>query len=256
MMLKRLFLAWCVALLLLWDVCPFVPDASFFMRPRPLLAAQYLSLAYTKTAAGASPLLAHTSCVGSGCTTPSINTTGATIIVCWPIYYWTGTAGTCSDLYSNTWHTLTQYGSSAIDTGIQGSFAYGPTTGTADTFTCAGTYDACLVMIFNGTLAVSGVLDKQNGAVAASNVTYVSTGSITTTVSGDLIVSAWGSNFTSSSGITVDSGLTVVDTATNGSDEYGADAWYVQPSAGAIGPTWTVSGSAGKMVAAVASFKP
>ena len=37
-MKKALFLLWMVALLALWDVCPFLPEANFTMRPRPLLA--------------------------------------------------------------------------------------------------------------------------------------------------------------------------------------------------------------------------
>lgn len=185
--------------------------------------------------------------------TDGITTTGATFIVI-GISFNNGTPPTITDSRSNTWTALTQSGVTS-NTAARLYYCVNPTVGASHTFTASGTgiYTSIFVMAFD-TLTDSNAFDAQNGGTSTGSST-VATGSITTAENGELIISIFAHNSTSSSN-TISDSFTVVETEpfASGLNYGGSFAYLRQSSAGAINPTWTRIGTS-TQAARIASFK-
>ena len=130
-----------------------------------------------------------------------------------------------------------------------------PIVGTGHTFTYSGTsiYTAMCVQAFSG-LASSTPFDVQNGA-ATTGATSLQTGSITPTANGELLVTYIAPFNSVSVSPTIDSGFTVTDFIAGGGGNWAAAmAYFVQPTAAAINPTWSYTPSASASTE-IASFK-
>lgn len=203
-------------------------------------------------------LVTHTSCTNAptGCTTPVVNTTGATLIVLAADFYVLGGAGTVSDSNSNTWIALTQFDGAGTSATL---FYCAPcTVGAGQTFTISGAtnYPVLSVQAFSGTTTTGTFDGNQNGATGS--LTTLQTGSVTPSEANALIVSsaAW----ISVSSATINSSFTRDDyndyhSGADGSNVGGAMAWLVQTAATAVNPTWTLAATTTTTVN-IAAFKP
>lgn len=183
-------------------------------------------------------------------TTPSIDTTGANLIII-GVSGWTGSFPAPADSKGNSWTALTQrsYGDSIVCL----YYCYAPTVGSGHTFSMSGTvYASIMVLAFSG--AASSPFDAENGNGNGSTpVNTLAAGSITPSEDNELVVAVWGSsNFDSPS---VDSGFTLSQVnAGTGLPYHGGLAYKIQTTAATVNPTasWT---SAQWASAGIACFK-
>lgn len=182
-----------------------------------------------------------------GTTSSSIDTTGASLLVCL-LANRVGT--TITDSKSNTWTALTLYSGTGPD--VNFLYAKNPTVGTGHTFTTPN-WDQAMVAAFSG-VDTTAPFDVENGANQGAGI--FQPGSITPSVAGCLVVTGICSvNFAGTGAI--DSGMTIIQQNNGGSGtpEGAGFAYVVQGAAAAINPTWSSIGtSAGS--ANIASFKP
>lgn len=212
-------------------------------------------------------LIGRSSAFGANAaTTPSLNTTGATLLVVFVSA--TATSGTVAitDSNSNSWTALT----TQTFTGAQKSgfiYATNPTVGAGHTFTAtlSGGVPSMQVLAFTGVLAASP-FDVQNGAVGGTSSSTLQPGSITPSVDGELVLvgMASGATFSGLGNVQIDYQISSIYTNGQGvmtvaGTNYGTFvAWAVQHTAAATNPTFTLNnGSAtnSKMTANIASFK-
>lgn len=190
---------------------------------------------------------------GNPVTTGSMNTTGATLLVAAVSSYSAVGAPTVSDSKGNTWVARTAYTNAAEAVRVQLFYCYSPTVGSGHTFsTSAGTnYPAIRVLAFSGT---TGSYDAENGNDGASPL---ATGTVTPASNGEVIIAALGANYTTAL-TSITAGFTNYDLPNNvGGSFFLSMAYYVQPTAGAQGCTftWTASAGANTGAAAIAAFK-
>jgi hypothetical protein len=207
-------------------------------------------------------LVAHVAASGLNTTTSAaIDTTGATFLVLHMAFYSGATAPTISDSKGHTWVGLTLQDSGGVVTQL--FYVVNPTGGTSHTFTFTGTNinGAMSVAAFSGTLG-TGVYDgHENGAVSSSGVTSRTTGSVTPSQSGCLLIAGLGLGGAISA-LVINAGFTITDTVSFvGGTHYGGSlAYFVQGAAAAINPTWSwttatdCSAAIGVFKAAVVSF--
>jgi len=181
----------------------------------------------------------------------AIDTTGAKLLVISVGYF--ATIGTVSDSKGNSWTPLTERttGSTAKH---RFYYVLNPVVGTGHTFNVFG-INTFLGYVVHAYANPAGALifESQNGAAAASG-TSRSTGSVTPTTDGSLIVSGLSLGDASNSP-TVDSGLTSTLRAGVAGVSLGCTlAYKVQSPAAAINPTWSWTASA-EHAASVAVFK-
>lgn len=188
---------------------------------------------------------------GGAVTTDAINTTGANLIVI-GVSSVNGTALTIVDSKSNTWTPLTEYVSVVEAVKVRLFYCYSPTVGTNHTFATGGTnFPNIHLFAFSNT---TGDFDAENGSNGASPL---ATGTVTPATNGQVIISLLGANFTSSiSAITAEFTNTDQASVSNGSF-FNSMAYYIQPTAGAQGCTFTWTASAGGNLGAstIATFK-
>lgn len=182
----------------------------------------------------------------------SLSTTGADFLVCQGNAYEATPPTGISGSLSGSFTRLTP----AISGNAWGAIFYvaDPTTG-SDTITIAGGQFMSLACASFSGVATSSPFDQQSAGISSS--TTVQPGSITPSVSGALILSGICPWAYSQAG-TINSSFTTTDylNATLGGNAVDVGlAYFVQGSASAINPTWTISGSANS-VATIASFKP
>lgn len=212
-------------------------------------------------------LVARTSAQAANtATTPSITSTGATLLVAVIGIQDTKAPAAISDSKSNTWTGLTAK-TFATNQTTQIFYVANPTVGTSHTFTVTGTsiFFAMTVYAFSGVVTTSP-FDQQNGGTSTSS-TALSTGNITPSVNGSLIVTGFGSgaNLSTLGYVAVDSDVASIFSQgdgvwNNSSNYYGSwAAWGVQTTAAAIHATWSTFGGSGvnaNGTAVIASFKP
>lgn len=196
-------------------------------------------------------LIAHVTTSGNTASA-GINTTGATCLVCGLVWDQADTQPTITDSNSNVWLGLTARGPST-DTRFRLFYSVAPIVGAAHTFTATAVFtsQALAVGAFD---TVSGVLpfDQENGSSNNSTASFP-TGSITPTTDGQLIVAGLGIGANKT--VAIDSSLTISDQLAFGGGHYGvALAYYYQPTAGAINPSWSWTGNT-NATDAIASFK-
>lgn len=187
-------------------------------------------------------------------TTSAIDTRGATLIVVQAasLNY---QANSVSDSRGNTWTALTSINSAITYTRLY--YCVNPSTSASHTFTTAwnsSTYPSMQVAAFSG-VAASGAFDQQSVNSGLSSTT-IQPGSITPVANNELVVFA---NSSANAGATVSS--VSVGTITNNSGGTPGNsvplcmAYLVQSTATAVNPTFNLSGTAGQLVAAMATFK-
>lgn len=211
-------------------------------------------------------LIARTGSSGASTyTTPSMDTTGASLLVLVVSYVATVTP-TISDSKSNTWTALTAKSVS----GQQSSriyYAANPTVGSGHTFTVTGSsiLSTGIAFAFSGITA-SSPFDQENGASLAGSGTTLSCGSITPSVNGELIIAGFSSGASSATlgQVAIDprvtsvmAGATTIDTV-GGVSYMCSVAFGIQGTAAAINPQWVLTGTGinANATAVIASFKP
>lgn len=220
-----------------------------------------LLFAASLAANGTITYLTHTTCHtpnGSlDCTTPAINTTGASLIVVGTGDYNDFPVDITSSP-ANTFHPLNAYQYAGYGSQIQ--YVYGVATGSSQTFTCSGaihgaTHFSCFVAVFSGTDTTSAVFDVQGGTGALCYNT-VTTGSITPASTGELLITAWSYGGTNGTGVAVNNGFSITDTwHGDGYANAAAAAYLIDSSASSINATWTWP-DAYYCGAGIAAFKP
>jgi hypothetical protein len=201
-------------------------------------------------------LVAHTGVQGTNAvytlTSSAIDTTGADLLVVFSQI--AGGTVTLSDSKSNTWNTLTQYSSANK---IQISWCTPSSVGAGHTFTLTQVTAASTLFVqaWSGSHATQGAITESGHSYSGSSDTSMSTNSITPAGNGYLVVS--GVSAGTGTIYSVDSSLALSDSleVTTTGRITAAMAYYEQPTAGAINPTW--SWTTGNYAAtAIAAFKP
>ena len=197
---------------------------------------------------GPKVLISNIATAPTGTASSPIDTTGASLLVCHISY--TSTAA-CADSKSNSWTCLTAKTNAGSNTSRL-CYVLSATVGAGHTFTAtgAGTFASMEVEAWSNVTS----FDQQNGAIGTGAT--IQPGSITTSTNGELYIT--GLSFDSglfSFPPTIDSGFSISDSLDfTGGMYYGSSmGYFVQSSAGALNPTWTLS--ANDNSATIATFK-
>lgn len=193
---------------------------------------------------------------GSTATTSAVDTTGATLLVAATTYFTGRTTVTVTDNKGNTWTGRTEY---ASGTSCLGKIFYceNPTVGSGHTVTLTDSGGSLFGSIdiagFSGTLTASSY-DVENGAGTTSGTTK-QPGSVTPGEANELVVTTVGAG--NAKTFTIDSSFSIASQNSGGGSNFSNGLAYIVQSPGpsAVNPTWTVSGGAGQIVAAIATFK-
>ena len=213
----------------------------------------------------------HVTCTstGSSCKTANMDTSGATLIIAdmlsgsstMSISDLVGANNTNNGTSFNTWTCLSKYNDSLNDAYEQICYAIAPTTGPYHVFWMQSGAGGEILKIaaFGGASVVPAVYatGTNNGAGSSGLVTSIATGSTGTLPEvGDLVFSGLGTDWTTSTGLAVNSGLSILDTVTT-SANVASDAYLVVSATTAINATWSHTGSNNEyMVATIAAFRP
>lgn len=187
---------------------------------------------------------------GNDITTGSINTTGATLLVAAIANSNFAGGGSVTDSKGNTWTPLTEQINVASTCRIRLFYSFPTSVGAGHTFsTNAGItlYPAIQVFAFSGG---AGSFGSENGTTGGASP--VSTGTVTPSTDGQVIIAAFGDAASSIDAITA--GFTKYDVAYGAGVNFSVSmAYYIQPTAGAQGCTFTFTGTTGG--AAIACFR-
>lgn len=202
-------------------------------------------------------LLAQTSKAsptGASVTTDAINTTGASLIVVCivSVYY---NSQPIQDNQSNTWSLAGEVPSGSSYVRVQIYYKYSPTTNSSHTFSTVGgygvNYASMIVFAFSGTTGTA--FDTNNYTQVGASP--LSTGSITPSTNGQVLIALLGSHNTSSVS-SVTSGFSEYNVASSANNFFACAAYYVQPTAASKECTFTwTSSPAWNGTALIASFK-
>lgn len=184
--------------------------------------------------------------VTSGKGTPSasssavtLTTTGANVIVVSLSSYHPKTGFTLTDSNGNTWTALTaRNAGGGPDPNMQQFYCLSPIVGASHTFTAAATnlYGTIYVHAFSGV----GAYESETGTTALSG-TSLATGNLTPSANGAVLVAAESFGFASTeSGAGTYTGFDQENVA-GGVTEGLAVSYYIQPTAAAIGETFSGS---------------
>jgi hypothetical protein len=217
-----------------------------------LLAATFASMATAQPA-----LVNHGTAHGAGLplTSSAINMTGANVLAAC-VNASSGATPTLSDSSSNTWVSALK------DNGGTSTIAYYAANATVSgsmTFTLSGGGSYASMEVAGFSALSSNPYDPA-GAQGAYNagVNTVQPGSLTTSVNGELVITCTGTSGGSSMfPVSINSSFTISDQVAYSSGNYygGAMAYFVQPAAGAINPTWSYSAN-GSITAVQLAFEP
>lgn len=191
----------------------------------------------------------------SGGTSAAIRATGGTLLTLGVSAYSGASFYTPSDSLSNTWAPLTAHSSGGQNYTRLWYVLGGPTVGTAQTFTYAGTTadGGAEVQVYSGT---TPAIDQESGSAPAFT-TACSPPSITPALANSLFVSI--SSYNSASGnIQIDSGFNITTSQPFGTAEGGAMAYKIQSGGpSGISPSWTKdNASSADWSCSMAVFKP
>jgi hypothetical protein len=120
----------------------------------------------------------------------SIDTTGATLLVAFTAGGNSGTP-TMVDSASNTWASGPEFSQGAANPAVNFHYVFNPITSTTHTFDPEHTAGSCVVFAFSG--AGIWALDQMVGATTQTSGTTVTTGSVTPSQVGDVIIGGIGS---------------------------------------------------------------
>jgi len=136
-----------------------------------------------------------------------------------------------------------------------------PTVSTSMSFTVSGSsafYGTMDVQCFHDTSGTPSYdTPNSNGAYSSTGSATEQAGSITPSVNNALLVATIANNVTPSTTMSINSSFTITDqnAQIGGQVVQSGMAWYVQPTAAAINPTWSVSAATNAGMAIMA-FKP
>lgn len=186
-------------------------------------------------------------------TTPSIDTTGATLLVIAGAV-WRGlttTAPTFSDSAGNTWSVTTWGDNGVFETQL--AYVYNPTTSASHTATVAGTnqYPGVVFAAFSG--AAASPLDQQSNVVAANQST-AQPGSITPAEDNELLFLAGSTDNPQTSVSSIGDSFTQLQFKVKNNTVGIVAAYQIQTTATARNPLITFNAS-GICDAHLASFK-
>lgn len=210
------------------------------------------------TASATISLIDHQSAsaaVGGTATTAAMNCAGANFLVAAVANYNSdSSATTVTDSSGNTWTALTNYFST--DSALANlAFWYkaNATVSGSQTASVTGSYAAITAACFR-VVKTSSPLDQETGSNDVDATMPMSTGSITTTANGDLLMAAVASNNIGS--VSIDNSFTVLDTTVFLLPGYGLTmAYKIQSTAAAINPAFTLGTATGNGATAISSFK-
>ena len=172
------------------------------------------------------------STTGTNATTPPIETTGANLIV---VFVASDGVQTVSDSKGNTWVGLTSHPAYSNPTSNKLYQCINPVVGTGHTFTVSGSGKPVIIAAaFSGA---SGGLDLESGAGCAAGNSGVGTGSLTTSVANELVITGVGAAGLT---LTINSGFTIITQVALTSNSYeGGLAYLIPASSGTVaGPFW------------------
>lgn len=205
-------------------------------------------------------LVIGTTITGPATVSAAVNTTGATLLVmCVSKSSSLASSALISDSQGNTWHALTDVTNGALGHCIWYAWDKGGTplsTSAAHTFTIGNpNTSGAIISAYSGTQTSSDPFDKQNTNTAAASLT-VTTGTVTPSTSGQLLIALVGAQVAATAPFTINSSFTVnaYIVGAAGAVQAVGGAYFIQTVAAAINPTWTVGG-ASNLTAAIASFK-
>src|ERR1035437_4291283 len=192
--------------------------------------------------------------INSTLTTPSFNSSGASLLVV-AIAYNGGCGLAFTDSLANVWTALPPVASNTNYPIGQIWYTASPNVGSAQTLTLT-TPTACYATVFftawSGTSA--SPYDNQIGQLVDS-VSSVTPGSITPAADNELLVSFLSSQNGTTTGIGVSGGISLLDaTCEPRTGRCGGFGYAVQTTATTINPTWVQSASTA-MTTAVAAFQ-
>lgn len=176
------------------------------------------------------------------------------LVVCVRAYTPSG-APALSDTSSNTWFfaaSSTEQPNS--NQSLWEFYAYKATTTASQMISISGGVYGIAAFGFSG-VSTSSPLDIATGSASTSSVaTAIQAGAVTPSQDGDLLV-ACEQDIAAVQVVSIDSSFTMITSSTYaGGVNYGdGSAYYVQPTAGSINPTWTNSVAA--LTATIGAFK-
>lgn len=196
-------------------------------------------------------------------TTPSIDTTGADLIVVAVTWYAGGSPPglALTDSKSNTWSALTTYDDISVTEHVKFYYCVSPSVGSGHTFSFnANTVDvfsSICVTAWSGAFTSGSPYDQLNGAGSNGSGSTMQSGSITPTEDNTLVVAAVAFDDNSSGAVSLDGGFTIRNSQpfVTGHSLACSIATLVQTSAAAANPTWNITNSAATREATIASFK-
>jgi hypothetical protein len=180
-------------------------------------------------------LLAHTKIgTGGASTTPSINTTGATLITA-VIGGWVSSVSGITDNKSNTW-TLARPRKASPNACELAFFEMIPgTVGSGHTFSVSGSFATLCIAAWSGPV-------RNYVTAAASSVTSSQPGALTVPTNLETLILA-GISFEVAATLSIDSGFTIADqNPFIGSTAFGSALAYKVATAD-VNPTWSWSGA-------------
>lgn len=189
---------------------------------------------------------ATTSGFGGVGTTSPIDTTGASILIVVTTGY--GSWPFVSDSSGNAWQTTATYnGGFNNGTYTQIWFAAPPTTNSSHTFTIqdnpgpGGNFPTANVYACSGT-HLDHPYARVNGLLNSATAVVFQPGSVSPFETGDLVISAAGTNNLVTTA-TIDSGFNtpVINNGRSGANESLVSSWISAPDTSALNPTWTTT---------------
>lgn len=188
---------------------------------------------------------------GSTYTTGAVDTTGATFLVVHVGQF--QNVANISDSNGNTWTQLTTKTSGESKSTIY--YSANPTVGSGHTFSqnTSSCFSAMVVGAFD-SVATTSTFDAENGNTGAV-ITSLSTGIVTPANASSLVIAGISSG-TGSSGYSINSSFTIVDSVdySGGTSEGSGLAYIYLTSSSAQNPSWSWTGlSVG--AATIAAFK-
>ena len=201
---------------------------------------------------GSINLVAHA--IGSGqnqADTSAIDTTGATLLVAAIAYYGTSGLPSFAGSKNNSWTALDAYfGGDGV---LILYYCKNPVVGTNHSFSASATnmYGSLAVAAFSGTDTIANA-DGNNGA-GASSTSSISSGSISPSDDGELIISAClrvGNSAAPSA-----AGFTLTDSNTSALNFCVGLGYKLQTTAAPVSATWQSNVAANRMAATIAAFK-
>ena len=180
----------------------------------------------------------------------NINTIGATLVVISVSSYSGGPAPTISDGGLNTFIPLTARTTGSSRHQIYYSLLTVTSPGHIFNVTGSPSYIAAHVYVFSGVDSYH----SESGATGTS-LSSLASGSVTPSTNGSLIITGVSGDTAVTDSVTA--GFTSHTTPyTGGSNMQGSAAYYVQPTSGAINPTWSFSPNQTGIAVSSAVFLP